>query len=175
MKDILAIQSKHGSFLDYYEDNNLISLSILHEHIPVNINSLKIIPLLSPSPSLQASLFVLEERGKRAIYASSHCVPFEPLLTHPLLQDSSLLIIGDILPSGPLKYGYSVPPCNRLREETMSLEDLKNIIDSLHSERTIVVHIEEEWGKSYRDYRVMEEEYAQYNIHFGYDGLKIRV
>jgi len=47
------------------------------------------------------------------------------------------------------------------------------IIEILGVETTIVVHIEEEWGKSYSDYVRMEEQYANHGIHFGYDGMKI--
>jgi hypothetical protein len=141
----------------------------------VYIDSLTITPLLSPNPSLQAILLVIEERGKKLIYAPSHCVPFEPLLSLPLLRDSSFLHIGDILLEGPLKNGCSIPSGNRLREEMISVEDLKKIIDTLHIEKTVVVHIEEEGGKSYCDYCAIEEDYAQYNIQFGYDGLKIRI
>ena len=39
--------------------------------------------------------------------------------------------------------------------------------------RVIITHLEEDWGKSYNDYRELERELNL--IHFAYDGLKIRL
>jgi phosphoribosyl 1,2-cyclic phosphate phosphodiesterase len=38
-----------------------------------------------------------------------------------------------------------------------------------------IVHIEEEWGKSFDDYKKIEEKYARYNLQFAYDGMKIEL
>ena len=39
--------------------------------------------------------------------------------------------------------------------------------------RVIITHLEEDWGKSYNDYRELERELNL--IHFAYDGLKIQL
>ena len=41
------------------------------------------------------------------------------------------------------------------------------------SKRVIITHLEEDWGKSYNDYRELERELNL--IHFAYDGLKIQL
>lgn len=180
MEDLLSIQSIYGSFFTYYATHDLIALTTLTENCVLKIDSIEITPILTPGSSsplspLNASLFVITDHEKKMIYASSHCAPFDSLLTHPLLQDSTLLIIGDILPEGPLKGGYRISPKNPLREEMITLHELVNVISQLGIERTIVVHIEEEWGKSYTDYRQIEEQYREHNIYFGYDGQKIHL
>ena len=35
----------------------------------------------------------------------------------------------------------------------------------------IMTHLEEDWGKSYDDYKRLEEEYA--HVRFAYDGMEI--
>ena len=39
--------------------------------------------------------------------------------------------------------------------------------------RVIITHLEEDWGKSYDDYRELERELNL--IYFAYDGMKIRL
>ena len=175
MDDLMSIQNKWGSFLKYYAENELISLTLLKENVPLRIASFRITPILSFYPSLHATLFIIEENDTKVVYAPSHCKPWEPLLTHPLLKNISVLIIGDILPHGPLKGCFEIPAGNTLHDETLSLDELTTIIETLGAESTFVVHIEEEWGKSYRDYARMEEHYAGYGIHFTHDGMKIMV
>jgi hypothetical protein len=37
------------------------------------------------------------------------------------------------------------------------------------------VHIGEEWGNSFDEYRELEEKYRAYNVQFAYDGMSVEV
>jgi phosphoribosyl 1,2-cyclic phosphate phosphodiesterase len=62
-----------------------------------------------------------------------------------------------------------------LRRELFSMEEALKLAKNLEAKKTIFTHIEEEWGKSYDDYKVIEGLYGRENIAFAYDGMKINL
>jgi phosphoribosyl 1,2-cyclic phosphate phosphodiesterase len=67
-----------------------------------------------------------------------------------------------------------VPKGWRYENEDSFEEDLKTIV-KLKAKKTVFMHIEESWNKSYDDYRKMENELKKYNIMFTYDGMTINI
>ena len=114
-------------------------------------------------------MFLIQEKDKRVIYAPCDVKPFPK---NPELENLDLLIIGSFHPEGPLKEGIIIPPNNPLRLELFSLKELQELAKKLKAKRTLVTHIEEEWGKSFDEYRKLEHEY---NLRFTYDGMRIEI
>jgi len=85
------------------------------------------------------------------------------------------LIIGNVIPDEPLKDGYFVPQDNKLRKEMFSIEEIIEIKEKLNIGKVIITHIEEEWGKSFDDYKGLEKKYRQFNIKFAFDGMRIKL
>ena len=81
---------------------------------------------------------------------------------------------GGTFPEGPLKDNPVIPEKNMLRDELFSFTELLNIIKEINSKRTLIVHMEEEWGKSFDDYKKLEKEYGRY-LQFAYDGMKVEL
>ena len=171
MRDLRAIRNRQGSYLEYYERYGLISLVTLQKGNPLKIEDVEINAVPVENPGFTSTVFVIECNGKKVGYAPCDSKPFP---VHDLLKNLDILIIGGILPEGALKEGYTIPENNELRKEVYTMDELLEIITTLKIKRTIAVHIEEEFGKSYNDYKKIE---AQYNhvIEFAFDGMRIKL
>jgi len=170
--DIKAIQNKFGSFLHYYESTGLATLITLDREKPFKIKDFEIIPVPAGHPASVSTVFIIRNKGKKAVYAPCDTKPFP---VNDQIKNADLLLIGDVLPDKTLKNGHIFPENNPLEQEVFTMDELINIITTLEIEKTIVTHIEEEWGKSFGDYKKIEKEYKKYNIEFAFDGMKINL
>ncbi|MDE5597735.1 MAG: hypothetical protein K2J04_07875 [Lachnospiraceae bacterium] len=62
---------------------------------------------------------------------------------------------------------------NPLRKELFTLDEIDTIRNQYGIKEVIITHLEEDWGKSYDDYRELEKKLNL--IQFAYDGLKIQL
>ncbi|MEM3616827.1 MAG: MBL fold metallo-hydrolase [Candidatus Bathyarchaeia archaeon] len=169
MKDL---EDKYGSFFDYYEKLGIIEKISLKNAYPFQIGSYGITPFEVLSDYVVSTVFLIEHEGRKVVYAPCDIKPFPQ---DSRLKSSDLLILGEVFPEGPLKEGITIPEDNPLRRELLSMEEALTLAKSLKAKKTILTHIEEEWGKSYDDYKALEKLYRQKNIIFAYDGMKIDV
>jgi len=173
IKDLKAISNKHGAFFDYYEKLNLTIMKSLENRTPIEIKDFRIVPFLVSRGYGEAStVYMIQKDGKKVIYAPCDAKPF---LADRQLIEADLLVIGGFFPEGPLKEGIQIPPDNELRRELHSLTEIVELIEKIKAKKTLLVHIEEEWGKSFDDYKKLEEKYKPWNLHFAYDGMKIEL
>lgn len=96
----------------------------------------------------------------------------KPFPENSKLENLDILIIGSFHPEGPLKEGITIPQNNLLRKELFSLKEIQKLAQKLNTKKTIMTHIEEEWGKTYDDYKQLEKEC---NLTFAHDGMKIKI
>ncbi|MEM3731684.1 MAG: MBL fold metallo-hydrolase [Candidatus Bathyarchaeia archaeon] len=165
------LKEKYGSFLDFYRASDLIETAELEDGQPFNVGDYKVIPFEVHGAYVTSTVFSIEVGGKKVIYAPCDAKPFPK---DARLKNPNLLILGDVLPEGPLKEGITIPIDNPLRKELFSMSELLELMERLNVGKVILTHIEEEWGKSYDDYRVLEKNYGG-RICFAYDGMKITV
>ena len=171
--DIKAIKNKGGSFFDYYEKLGLVTVTGLENGKPTKIRDFEIVPFKVISGYRQVStVYLIENEGKRVIYAPCDVKPFP---SDKRLEEADLLIMGGNFSEGPLKNGIIIPEDNILRRELYSFREILSLIRKISAKRTLIVHIEEEWGKSFDDYKKLEEKYRGYNFQFAYDGMKIKL
>lgn len=164
ISDLNEIKSVYGPYLDYYENvRNLIVRKPITEVVIENIK----IDLI---PVGRATVFVFTENDRRVIYAPCDVKPFPE---NDIFKDADILIIGDTIIGEELKDGYVLPMNNPLREELFVLEEIVAIKEKWNIKKVIITHIEEDWGKSYTDYKEMEKSLS--NITFAYDGMKIEI
>ncbi len=170
INDLKAIKNKYGSYLDYYEGSGLININSVEAKELINIGNIEVyfLPVIQGDA---ATIFVLREGNKRVIYAPCDIKPFPE--GEELLSNADLLIIGNVIPDEPLKDGYVIPKDNILKKELFTMEEVIEIINNYNIKSTIITHIEEDWGKSYLDYKELEKKYSKYNISFAYDGMEI--
>ncbi len=172
LEDLKAISNKHGSFLNFYEKLDLIETMKLEDGKAVKIEDFEITTFKVPSPGVVSSVFLIEENGRKVIYAPCDVKPF-PENQH--LIGCDLLIVGSFFPEGPLKDNIMIPEGNELRKELFSFTEILKLTRRINAERTLIVHIEEEWGKSFDDYRKLEKTYEKYNLQFAHDGMQIEL
>lgn len=172
LEDLKAISNKHGSFLDYYEKLDLIETMKLEDGKAVKIEDFEITAFKVPSSSVVSSAFLIEKNGRKIVYAPCDVKPFPE---NQRLIGCDLLIVGSFFPEGPLKDNIMIPEGNELRTELFSFTEILKLTRRINAERTLIVHIEEEWGKSFDDYRKLEKTYEKYNLQFAYDGMQIEL
>ena len=83
------------------------------------------------------------------------------------------MIIGNTIVGDILKDGFVLNEDNPLRKELFTLDEIDTIRKQYGIKEVFITHLEEDWGKSYDDYRDLERELNL--IQFAYDGLKIQL
>jgi phosphoribosyl 1,2-cyclic phosphate phosphodiesterase len=164
MRDVNGIRNLHGSFMDYYEHMGLIERKMVNE---IFENDIKI-TLVPVQKDKAVTVFVFESKGKKLIYAPCDCKPFPE---DEIIYNADVLIIGNTFIGNTLKNNTVIHKEHPLRNELHSMEDVLNIKSRLNIKKVIITHIEEDWGKSYDDYKKLEKEYEDTCL--AYDGMEI--
>lgn len=73
-------------------------------------------------------------------------------------QGADVLIIGNTIVGDILKDGFVLNEDNPLRKELFTLDEIDTIRKQYGIKRVIITHLEEDWGKSYDNYRELEKE-----------------
>jgi phosphoribosyl 1,2-cyclic phosphate phosphodiesterase len=168
MEDINNIRNAYGSFMDYYEYMKLIKRNIVENNIQMD-KDINIIFI--PVPKGKAvDIFVFEQKGKKLIYAPCDCKEFPDNGT---MYNADILIIGYTFVGNILKNDTIIYENHPLRQELHSMENIMEIKNKYNIKKVIITHIEEDWGKSFDEYKKIEKEYQ--NILFAYDGMKIEL
>lgn len=164
LQDLKAQGTKYGSVLAYYEAQGLVTL---HEESFFEKDGLRV-DLIPANEGGTVAIFVIFKGGKKVIYAPCDVKPFPE---HPIFNGADILIIGNTIVGDVLKEGFLLEPDNPLRRELFVLEEIVAIKEQYHIGKVIITHIEEDWGKSYDDYKELEKQCS--GITFAYDGMKI--
>ena len=166
METLNGVGIGYGAILDYYVKMGLADRKLITE--PLYVGNIKI-TAVPVGKSKSVSVFMFEGNGRKVIYAPCDCKPF-PM--EESMCDADLLIIGNTFVGDTLKNGRAVGADHPLRQELHSIEDVLEIKRKLSVNDVIVTHIEEDWGKSYDNYIVLED---QYGVKFAYDGMVVEV
>lgn len=173
VNDLRALRNKSGSFFEYYENLNLVTIISLENGKPVRVEDFEIVPFAVLGNDREVStVYLIEKDRKKVIYAPCDVKPFP---SDKRLKSVDLLIIGGSFPEGPLKNGITIPENSVLRKELYSFSEILALIKKIGAKKTLIVHIEEEWEKSFDDYKKLEKEYIHYNLQFAYGGMKIEL
>jgi len=165
------LRKRYESFLDFYKKLELIETIDLENGRPLKIKNYEITSFEVQGAYVVSTVFLIECKKKKVIYAPCDVKPFPE---NSQLKKPNLLILGEALPEGPLKEGITIPEDNPLRRELFSMKEVLELVESLGAKKTVLTHIEEEWGKSYDDYKAIEKNYRG-KICFACDGMKITV
>lgn len=164
MADLNAIRNPFGSFMDYYERMGLIRREAIDA---VELGGIRI-TLVPVDDTRRVAVFVFEQDGHKLIYAPCDVKPFPE---SPLFEGADVMIIGNTMIGPALKGGFVPAEGNLLRRELFTMEEIVALKQRLAIREVIVTHIEEDWGKSYDDYREMEKSLD--GIHFACDEMEI--
>lgn len=164
MEDLEKQGTRYGSMIGYYEAKGLIHTRKTHnlQHQGV------LVELIPVDEQEHVAIFVISANGKKIIYAPCDVKPFP---SSEKFQNADTLIIGNTIVGDVLKDGFILEEDNPLRNELFTLEEVDRIRKQYGIREVIITHLEEDWGKSYDDYRELEKEWN--SLRFAYDGLKI--
>lgn len=164
LEDLKKQGTKYGSVLEYYEARGLVTLqgSSFIEKGKIRID------LVPANEAQTVTIFVMTERDKKIIYAPCDVKPFPE---HPSFYGADLLVIGNTIIGDILKDGFVLEQDNPLREELFVMDEIVALKEKFQIHEVIITHIEEDWGKSYDDYKELEKQYD--GIFFAYDGLEV--
>ncbi len=165
LRDVNAIGSKFGPFLDYYEHMRLIRREVVRESVDFGPIRLTLLPV---DERREVTVFVFQKEEKRLVYAPCDVKPFPD---HPLLQGADVLVIGNTIVGDTLRGGVTLSPANPLRDTLFSMDEILSLKERYGFGRVIVTHIEEDWGKSFDDYTRLEARYD--GVSFAFDGMRI--
>jgi len=168
MKDINGIRNAHGSFMDYYEYMGLIKREIVNNKLEFkNKISISFIPI---PKNKNVDIFLFEQNSKKIIYAPCDCKNFPE---NDNIYNTDILIIGNTFVGNILKNNTVIDENHPLRKELLSMENIQEIMKRYKIKKVIITHLEEDWGKSYDEYKKLEQEYE--DIIFAYDGMEIEL
>ena len=129
-----------------------------------------LIELVPVDEQEHVAIFIISSNSKKIIYAPCDVKPFPK---SEKFQGADVLIIGNTIVGDILKDGFVLDKNNPLRKELFMLDEIDTIRKQYGIKKVIITHLEEDWGKSYDDYRELEKELNL--IQFAYDGLKIQL
>ena len=166
IEDIKKQSTKYGSVIAYYEAKGLVYTKETRAFKIDNI-SVELIPV---DEQAHVTTFIISSNNKKIIYAPCDCKPFPK---SEKFKDADVLIIGNTIVGDVLKDGFVLKEDNPLRKELFTLDEIDMIRKQYGIKEVIITHLEEDWGKSYDDYKELEKELNF--IYFAYDGLKIQL
>ena len=166
LDDVRQQGTRYGSALDYYVRRGLVTTEGLYS---LNVNGIKI-ELIPTDDTEHVAVFIISDTHGKVIYAPCDVKPFPDC---DKFYGADFLIIGNTIIGDTLKDGFILNTDNPLRNELFVMEEVIALQKKYNIKETIITHIEEDWGKSYDDYKELEKMYP--NVRFAYDGMDVVV
>jgi phosphoribosyl 1,2-cyclic phosphate phosphodiesterase len=151
------------SYIPLYKRRKIIEVEYLTERNGIEIDNLEITPYKLPDND--TFLYTFKQNNKKVIYAPCDIRNF-PIQDELMNPDLLILHLGFFKHSVPNGWIY---------ESEDSFEENLITIDKLKAKKTVFMHIEEAWERSYDDYKRMEDELREFNVEFAYDGMRIKI
>lgn len=166
LDDIKRQGTRFGSAMSYYESRGLVVLS---ESRRLKLDNLTI-DFVPVDETEHVTVFVISGPDGKAIYAPCDVKPFPD---SELFYDADVLIIGNTIVGDILKDNFVLTTDNPLRDELFVIDEVQHIKEKYNIKKLVITHLEEDWGKSFDDYKQLENEYS--DLTFAYDGLEIDI
>lgn len=164
LKDLKCQGTKYGSALEYYESMKLVKTV---EFYSLDLGNMHI-DLIPVNTQETVTVFVLSDSVKKIIYAPCDVKPFP---VNEIFNNADCLIIGNTIVGDILKDGFVLEKDNDLRNELFIMDEIIQLKLQYNIKKVIITHIEEDWGKTYDDYLLLQAQYD--GIEFAYDGMEV--
>jgi len=166
LKDLKTI---YGAMIDYYEEQGFVRKITFQDRIKIGETDITAIPV--DRGTQIAFVYIFEKKGKRVVYAPCDIKPF-PADREEVLNANLLVIQPGIFETG-LKHGFTYPENHISRTTLYTFDQTMDLATQIQAKEVLFVHLEEYWNRGYDDYIEIERGYD--NIHFAYDGMKIKI
>ena len=163
------IQSAYGPLIDFYEAQGFVTRTHFQDRI--RIGEAEITAISVDRGDQVSFIYVIESHGRKMIYAPCDIKPFPE--ERGELRGADLLIIQPGIFEDGLKHDFVYQEDHISRTTLYTFEETVALAKRLDADRTIFIHLEEYWNRSYDDYMALEKKME--NIRFAYDGMQITV
>jgi len=166
---IRNIRSQYGPLLDFYQESGFVRLMLFQGS--VQIRDVRITAIAVDRGSQLAFVYIFEKSGRKVVYAPCDIKPFPEHRNE--VQQADLLVIQPGIFEKGLKHGFRYPADHISRTTLYTFGQTLDLAARLHAKRTIFVHLEEYWNRSYDDYRALETN--DQRLRFAHDGMQLSV
>lgn len=164
IEELKKQRTHKGSVMEYYIFSGLISATGT-AHVEKDDLCIDLIPV---DEKENVAIFVIQQKGKKIIYAPCDVKPFPD---NDIFKQADTLIIGNTIVGDALKEGFVLEADNPLRQELFTMDEIITLKEKYEIPNVIITHLEEDWGKSFDDYLELEKQYD--GIKFAFDGMEI--
>jgi phosphoribosyl 1,2-cyclic phosphate phosphodiesterase len=168
-KEIYKLQSVYGPFIEFYEQQGFVRCLPFKNHI--TIKDIKITAFQVKHGDQVVFIYVFEQKDRKLIYAPCDVKPFPE--DRNAVQNADLLLIQPGIFETGLPFHFNFPQDHFSRSTLYTFEQTLELSKRIKACSTIMVHLEEYWGRSYDDYRKPEKDYEK--VRFAYDGMRIKL
>ncbi len=163
------LSSQYGPVIDFYQAKGFMCIKPFGDRLLIGDVQITAVPV---DRGFQiVFIYVFEKAGRKVIYAPCDLKPFPEHRGE--VQNADLLIIQPGIFEMGLKHDFIYPDDHISRTTLYTFEQTMEIAQRIGARKTVFVHLEEYWNRSYDDYRGLEGKYP--NISFAYDGMQIDV
>jgi phosphoribosyl 1,2-cyclic phosphate phosphodiesterase len=163
------ITTQYGPVIEHYRRSGFLRIRLFGETISLDGVDVTAIPV--DRDSQIAFIYVFKKDGRRVVYAPCDIKPFP---THrDEVQNADLLIIQPGIFETGLKHSFKYPPEHVSRSTLYTFEETLKLASQINAKKTVFVHLEEYWNRSYDDYLALEAIHPR--VRFAYDGMQIKV
>lgn len=166
LDDIKRQGTRFGSAMSYYESRGLVALS---ESRRLKLDNLTI-DFVPVDETEHVTVFVISGPKGKVIYAPCDVKPFPD---SELFYNADVLIIGNTIVGNILKDNFILAADSPLRDELFVIDEVQLIKEKYNIKKLVITHLEEDWGKSFDEYKQLENDYS--DLTFAYDGLEIDI
>ncbi|MDY6911024.1 MAG: MBL fold metallo-hydrolase [Chloroflexota bacterium] len=163
------LQSQYGPLIDFYTRSGFVRLEPFGDTIEIEDIRITAIPIDRRSQIAFVNIF--EKAGRKVVHAPCDIKPFPEHREE--VQNADLLIIQPGIFEEAIKHDFKYPPDHISRTTLYTFEQTLALAQRIKARKTIFVHLEEYWGRSYDDYCALETQHP--DIGFAYDGMQITV
>ncbi len=166
MERLKNVRTAYGSQLAYYEKQGFVSCRPFERQTRIGKLSITALPVERGDQT--AFVYVFEKEGRKLIYAPCDVKPFPE--AEEVVQDADLLVIQPGMFETGLKHGFVYPDKHVSRKTLYTFEETMALARRIGSRKTLFVHLEEYWNRSYSDYLDIEKKYP--DVRFARDCMR---
>lgn len=164
-----SLNSQYGPFIDFFRNSEFACLTSFSKQL--QIESITITAIQVERPGQPCFIYVFEQNNRKVVYAPCDIKPFPEKKVE--VQNPDLLIVQPGIFEDGLKHGFHYPRDHISRKTLYTFGQTMELAKRIGAHKTLFVHLEEYWHRSYDDYLALEVQYA--NISFAYDGMQIEI
>ncbi len=163
------LRTAYGSAVAFYETQGFVRRIPFQKESRIGDMKMTAVPIKRPGPP--SFLYVFEREGRKLVYAPCDIKPFPS--DREEVRDADLLIIQPGIFESGLRHDFVYGEDHISRRTLYTFEETLALAGRIRARRTLFVHLEEYWNRSYDDYLSLERQFT--DIRFAHDGMEVTI